>query len=207
MKKEDLKGKFVLPGEEITTKSRFKPGMGTFSKDDSIYAEVTGEVRFKRKKIEVRPVVTKERESLPPQKGEIVIGRVESVRNVSARIKLLYFIRDGKLHPIERGVAGSIYIGDLGTHVPEFSDALQRGDIILGKVSIARGIPFSISFEKRKEYGCVAAKCEKCGTPMIKKGRRVFCEECKEYRKRMVSSLYDFDTFTSLLSFLEGEEG
>lgn len=205
MKKEELEGRFILPGEEITTKSSFKSGEGTFLKNDSIYAEVTGEIQLKGKKIEVHPVVTKE--SLPPQKGEIVIGRVESVRNVSARIKLLYFIRDGELHPIERGVAGSIYIGDLGTRAREFSDALQRGDIILGKLSIARGIPFSISFEKRKEYGCVAAKCEKCGTPMIKKGRAVFCEECKEYRKRKISSLYDFDTFSSLLSFFRREKG
>lgn len=204
MKKKDLKEKFVLPGEKIGEKSDLKPGEGVFVQDGALYAAIPGKVKQKKGKIWIR--FMEDRTSLPPRRGEIIIGRVTSVRRVHANIDLLFVIREEKVFPLERGIGGSIYIGNLGPYVEEMSDAIRRSDIILGKVSIARNVPFSISFEERDEFGCVSALCENCGNPLRKKGKRLFCKDCEEYRKRKVSTVYDFDAFRSITRVLEEKE-
>lgn len=205
MKKKELEGKFVLPGEKITEKSDFQADKGSFVSEGAIYAAVPGRIKIRGKKLEVRGL--EEKGTLPPREGEFVIGRVYSVRRVHASMKLLYFFRDEKLFPLERRLSGSIYIGDVGPYVDEMTDAIRRGDIVLGKVTIARRSPLSISFGGRSELGCVAARCKECGYSLVKKGKKLYCTECEEYRKRKTSSLYDFETFNSLARFLEEEEG
>lgn len=205
MESKDLEDKFVLPGDKLAMKSDIKAGDGTFIKEDTIHAAVPGHVRVREGKVHVH--FPKEKGTVPPRKGEIVIGRVSSVRRVHASIHLLYLIRDEELFPLENGVGASIYIGDLGPYVDEATDAIRRSDIVLGKVSIDRRSPLSLSFEGREELGCVAAHCEECGNPLTKKGKKLFCKECKEYRDRKVSSLYDFNAFSSAASLVEEGEG
>lgn len=203
-RKKELDGRFVLPGDKLIDKSDFKAGEGVFIEKDSIYASLPGKVRIKNNELSVKQ--SKKSKTIPPREGEFVIGRVYSVRRVFASINLYYVFREEELYPLEKEYKGSIYIGDLGPYVDETSDAIRRSDIVIGKVSIDRRTPLSISFEGRDEFGCVAARCEECGIPMKKKGKKLYCEECEEYRDRIVSTLYNFDAFNNAVLLIEEEE-
>lgn len=203
-RKKELDGRFVLPGDKISDKSDLTAGQGVFVEKNSIYASVTGNVKLSNNELSVTQ--SNKGKTVPPREGEIVIGRVYSVRRVFASINLYYVLRDEEVYPLEKEYKGSIYIGDLGPYVDETSDAIRRSDIVMGKVSIDRRTPLSLSFEGRGEFGCVAAYCEECGKPMKKKGKKLYCEECEEYRDRIVSTLYNFDAFNNAVLLIEEAE-
>ncbi|MEM2907772.1 MAG: exosome complex RNA-binding protein Csl4 [Candidatus Hadarchaeales archaeon] len=186
---EEIKtGEFVVPGEFLATAEEFMPGDGAYEEGGKIYSSCTGvvlvDVRMKR--ISVFP-----RAPQPPElkRGDVVIGRVEEVRDqlASVRIAVLRGREDRQLPLPDQGI---IHVSQVrGGYVKDLTREFRPGDIVRARVINAQRVPVQLS-TVGDNLGVIVASCSKCRTLLNRDNSKLRCPNCGNVEFRKIASDY-----------------
>jgi len=180
-------GEFVIPGDKLGVIEEFIPDFGTYVKDGSIYAQITGYVLMDlmNRKVSVYPLI---RKAQTPEVGKIILGSVLNVQDSLATIRIV---------KVGRRYLSGFFTGLL--HVSEASlgytntmyDVCRIGDIMRAKVISDKNRVYHLS-TKGSNLGVVYAFCSMCGGVLapVKNNRKVRCVECGNLEKRKTASDY-----------------
>ncbi|HKM08983.1 MAG TPA: exosome complex RNA-binding protein Csl4 [Candidatus Methanomethylophilaceae archaeon] len=164
----------VFPGDEVAVEEEYLASDGTFAEDGKIYASQIGYLVLDSEECVARVVTPN-----PPnilKYGDIVYATIADIRKTMATADVV--AKEGT----ERGVGGETYAT---IHVSKISPGytddvgaeLGKGDIIRAKV-----IDVDPSLQlttKDEDLGVIRSLCGTCKTEMEKKGRGLYCPECK----------------------------
>ncbi len=182
----EINGRRVSPGDEICVIEEFLPGPGTFEDDGIVRSALTGIVNadLMTRVVFVKPLV---REPKIPERGDIVYGVVQVVRDEFAIIKIIGDYQ-GRRYSVP--YTGLLHISQATEkYVKNLYDVLRMGDVVKAKV-LSSCLPYNLTL---KEYrlGVVMAFCGKCGERLVKSGSEVLkCPACGNVEHRKISSDY-----------------
>jgi exosome complex component CSL4 len=176
-------GDFVLPGDPLATIEEFFPGEGAYEEKGEIYSATVGmvliDVRTKRISVFAKP-------KTPPilKPGDIIIARVEEVRDQSATVSL-GVLRGKEDRELPAPKLGTIHISKAHTgYVRDLSRLYRPGDIVRAKVLIVQRELVQLSTVGR-DLGVLVALCSRCRSTLDRDGNKLRCPNCgaMEYRK------------------------
>lgn len=188
MSKSRLKrqsGQFVVPGEQLGVIEEFTPGSGTYVEEGEIHAKITGRTLLdvQNKTVSIYPTVRGVR---VPKSGSIVTGQVSKLQNKTAIIRIFKIGKEN----LSGVFSGLLYISDVSTSfVDSLSDACKAGDIIRAKVISERNRIYHLSTAE-KDLGVLYAFCSRCGNTLQQRRFRMYCPDCGNVEKRLISVDY-----------------
>ncbi len=180
--------RLVFPGDEVGTAEEFLAGPGTYVEDHRIFAAQIGELVHDAKELTVyvRPV----KPMNDVKVGDIVIASVEDLKTSMVTLEVL------RIANTDREVTGethaAIHVAKISPdYVRELDDVYRITDVVRAKVIQAAP---SVQLDTVDEdLGVIKALCQVCRGPMVRKGDRLWCEECETYETRKISSRYGED--------------
>jgi exosome complex component CSL4 len=176
-------GTFLLPGDEICVIEEALPGEGTAITDDQVFATITGNVFFDRKK-RIVSIFPKVKKPVVPSKGDVIIGQAQSVSKHMVSLGVNY-VNGEKTIP---AYSALMHISQCSRdYLDSMYDAYKEGDILRGKIVDAHTIPFQFT-TKYNELGVIFALCSKCGERLryLKRGY-LKCDNCGNVEKRKIA--------------------
>jgi len=183
---DEIQGRRVTPGEEICVIEEFLPGVGTFDQDGVVRAAMTGvtQVDILSRVVFVKPSV-----NLPkiPEKGEVVYGIVQVVKDEFAIVKIAGDYH-GRRYPT--CFTGLLHISQsTDRYVKNLYEVVRVGDVLKAKV-LNNYPPYNLTIKEHR-LGVVLAFCGKCGNRMARSSNDTLkCDSCGNIEKRKVSSDY-----------------
>jgi exosome complex component CSL4 len=182
-----MKGKFVVPGEQLAIIEEFLPAEGVYADDHGlIRASLVGKVLrdLKNKTIKVQKL---KRTFEYPKPGMIVKGVITSIRNDIAVVTLVSDINGKK---IPTPLTGILHVSQASTgYVKTLYHAVGLGDLIKAKVLSSEN-PFQLSI-KHPRLGVILSTCSKCGAILRKNGKgKLVCPRCGNIESRKISIDY-----------------
>jgi exosome complex component CSL4 len=181
-------GDFVLPGDPLATVEEFFPGEGAYEEGGEIYSATVGmvliDVRTKRISVFARP-------KTPPvlKSGDIVVGRVEGVKDQSATV-FLGALRGKEDRELPAPKLGAIHVSKAHAgYVKDLSRLFKPGDIVRAKVLAAQREPVQLSTVGR-DLGVVVALCSRCRTVLDRDGNKLHCPSCGSVEFRKLTNDY-----------------
>ena len=181
-------GDFVVPGDFLATAEEFVPGDGAYEEGGKIYAASTGvvlvDVRTKR-------ISVFSRTAGPPtlKRGDIVIGRVEEVREQTANV-YIGVLRGREDRELPLPNLGMIHISQVHTgYVRDLDRQFKPGDIVRAKVLNARREPVQLT-TAGDELGVIVATCSRCREPLERDGTKLRCQNCGNVEFRKLANDY-----------------
>ncbi len=180
-------GDFVVPGDFLATTEEFVPGDGAYEDIGKIYSSTTGVVLVDAR---TKHVSVFSRILGPPtlKRGDVVIGRIEEVKDQSANI-LIGVLRgreDRELH----FNSGTVHISQTHTgYVKELREQFRPGDIIRAKVINARREPVQLA-TAGEELGVIVARCSQCREPLEREDKKLRCPSCGNVEFRKLANDY-----------------
>ncbi|MHC1636432.1 MAG: exosome complex RNA-binding protein Csl4 [Candidatus Methanospirareceae archaeon] len=176
--------RIVIPGDFLGTSEEFTPGRGVYDEKGNIYASVIGEIRVnKRRVIDVIPRV---RSFSMPKEGDIVIGRVEDIKDSVVIVSIAHV--EGRKRYTPTPHPAIIHISNIKSgFVSEIHREFGYLDIIRARVIDAKALRLST---EGRNLGVIRAICSKCKGFMRKKGRVLVCERCKRTEIRKIAEDY-----------------
>ncbi|MEM2896190.1 MAG: exosome complex RNA-binding protein Csl4 [Candidatus Bathyarchaeia archaeon] len=177
---------FVIPGDKLGVIEQFIPSEGAYEIDGAIYAEFTGYVNvdLMNKNISVVPLTKR---PVVPREGDTIIGKVLSIQEKMATIKILK-INDHKLFT---PFTSLLHISSISRkYEPKMDDVCKPGDIIRAKIANTKNkIPLLTTDEK--SLGVIEAYCSKCGNALyLFKDRNLRCSNCENIERRRIAEDY-----------------
>jgi exosome complex component CSL4 len=181
-------GDFVVPGEFLATAEEFMPGDGAYEEDGRIYSSCTGVVLVdvRTKRISVFP-----RTPVPPElkRGDIVVGRVEEVRDQTANVHI-GVLRGREDRQLPLPDVGTIHVSQVsGSYVRNLSREFKPGDIVRARVTNVRGGAIQLS-TVGENLGVIMAACSRCRTPLERFDNKLKCPNCGNVELRKLASDY-----------------
>ena len=181
-------GDFVIPGDFLATAEEFVPGDGAYEEDGKIYSSCTGVVLVdvQTKHISVFP-----RALGPPalKRDDVVVGRVEGVRDQSANI-YIGVLRGREDRELPLPNMGTIHVSQVHTgYVKEMHDQFKPGDIVRARVLNARREPVQLS-TAGDDLGVIVASCARCYALLGREDSKLRCSECSNLEFRKLASDY-----------------
>lgn len=186
---EEVKtGEFVVPGDFLATAEEFIPGGGAYEEGGNVYSSCTGVVLLdaRAKKASVHP-----KTQTPPvlKRGDIVIGRIEKVREQRADV-WIGVLRGRENRQLPLPDLGSIHVsGVRKEYVKEMGDQFKPGDIVRARVINAMRKPIQLSTDS-DNLGVIVAACSSCRAPLDKEDSELKCPSCGRVETRKVASDY-----------------
>ncbi len=175
----------VVPGDFLGTSEEFTPGMGVYDETGNIYASVTGEISISDKRvIDVLPKV-----GTPPvpEEGDVVIGRIEDLREAVAVVNIARVEGKGD-REVAASTQGIIHISNIKSgYVSELQREFGYLDLVKAKVLDAKALRLST---EGNDLGVIKAICGKCKGDLKKKGNTLACDKCKRVEVRKLSEDY-----------------
>jgi exosome complex component CSL4 len=181
-------GDFVLPGDFLSTSEEFVPGEGAYEEDGKIYSSAVGmvliDIRTKRISVFAK---TKTPPVLKP--GDVIVGRVESVREQFANVTLAV-MRGREERELPSPKTGIIHVSkaQIG-FVKDLSKLFKPGDIVRAKVLSAQREQVQLT-TIGKEFGVLVALCSRCRAVLEKQGGRLRCPSCGSLENRKTAPDY-----------------
>ena len=180
--------KMVYPGDEVGEAEEFLAGPGTYVDNHKILAAQVGELAFdsKEMKVYVKPV----KPMNDVQNGDIVIATVDDLKSSMVTLDVQ------RIEHKDRHVMGethaAIHVAKCShEYVRELDDVYRITDVVRAKVIQAAP---SIQLDTRDDdLGVIKALCQVCRQPMLRRGDRLWCEECERWEDRKLSSRYGED--------------
>ncbi len=175
----------VYPGDKVAVEEEYLASDGTYAEDGIIYASQIGELILDMEEYVARVVTPN-----PPnilKKGDTVYAIVADIRKTMATADVV--ATDGT----ERGVGGETYAT---IHVSKISPGytddvgseLRKGDFIRARVIETEP---SLQLSTRDDdLGVIRSLCGTCKTEMERKGKGVYCPECKYSMPRKLAKDY-----------------
>jgi exosome complex component CSL4 len=175
----------VVPGDFLGVSEEFTLGNGVYDEKGNIYALLTGEVSISEKR--VINIQSKLKIPSMPKEGDIVIGRIEDLRDTVAIVSIACI--KGKEN---RGVFvsnhGIIHISNIKSgFVTELQHEFGYLDIVRAKVIDVKTLRLST---EREDLGVIKAICSRCKGDLRRNGNVLVCENCKRAEIRKISTDY-----------------
>lgn len=165
----------VFPGDELGVAEQFMPGPGTYEEDGKVYAAWLGEATLDPKEFTAK-VTPRTTTPATFEEGDLVIGRVVSLRKSFASVEIKAKAADPDREPISEA-RGTLHISKISKdYIDQIEDAFRIGDIIRGRVIEVE--PAVQLLTKDDELGVLLARCPKCRTVMETKGHGLVCPDC-----------------------------
>jgi len=177
--------RLVVPGDFLGTSEEFTLGKGVYDEKGNIYASVTGAVSINDKRvIEVIPKV----ETPPaPGEGDIVIGRIEDLRDTLAVVSIAC-VKGKEKREVAACSQGIIHISNVKSgYVSDLQHEFSYLDVVKAKVIDAKTLRLST---EGKDLGVIKATCTRCKGDLKRKGHVLTCERCKRVEVRKISEDY-----------------
>lgn len=176
-------GDFVVPGDFLATVEEFVPGNGAYEEEGRIYAASTGVVLVDSRTKHIS--VFSRTAGVPTLKrGDVVIGRVEEVREQTANV-VIGALRGREDRELPSPNMGVIHISqtDAG-YVKDLSREFRVGDIVRAKVLNTNREPVQLA-TVGEDLGVIVASCSRCRSPLGRQGNKLVCQACGsvEFRK------------------------
>jgi len=183
---DEIKGKRVLPGDEICVIEEFLPGPGTFEFEGIVRSALVGTTYIDEvtRIVHVKPLKDLTRF---PTKGSTVIGIVVLVRDEFAIVKVVGDVKGVNYSPAYTGI---LHISQASeTHVKDLYEVIRVGDLIKAKVLNGEP-PYNLTLREPR-LGVILAFCGNCGSKLVKSGPTTLkCKVCGRVEKRKVSIDY-----------------
>ncbi len=189
MPRKDLgkSGQFVVPGDRLAVIEELISGPGTYVRNDGIiHSSITGRVAIDTAK---RTVAIYPDVHLPvvPCEGGTVIGEVSSVQEKMAIVQIF---KINKTTITSKPFTGSLHVSSVSSnYVRSMFDACKAGDIIRARVASDKNFAYQLSTVDG-HLGVLYAFCSRCGNVLLKKGRLLQCEVCKNLEERKLAPDY-----------------
>ena len=177
--------KLVFPGDEVAIEEEYLASDGTFAENGVIYASQIGVLD-----LDDEECVAKVISPNPPnvlETGDIVYGVVADIRNTLATADVV--AKEG----VKRGLGGetyaTIHVSKISPgYTDDVSKELRKGDMIRARVT---SIKPSLQLTTKDDHlGVVKSLCSRCKTPMVRKGKNLFCPECRYSTPRKLADDY-----------------
>ena len=173
----------VLPGDKLGVIEQYLPGVGTYEKDGTIFAEFTGKARIdlKNKRVTVAPT----RVVPLPKEGTTVIASVIHTSEKMATVNI-WKINE---RTIQTPFTGMLHISSSSPRYERnMSDVCKAGDIIRARVIEINRIPQLTT--AGRGLGVIKAFCSRCGAVLEFKNRRLQCASCGNIERRRLAEDY-----------------
>lgn len=177
--------RIVVPGDFLGTSEEFTLGKGVYDEKGNIYASLTGVVRINDKRvIEVVPRV----ETPPtPEEGDIVVGRIEDLRDTLAIVSI-GCVKGKEMREVAASTQGIIHISNIKSgYVTDLQHEFGYLDLVKAKVIDAKTLRLST---EGRDLGVIKAICSRCKGDLKRKGHVLTCERCKRVEVRKISEDY-----------------
>lgn len=177
--------RIVVPGDFLGTSEEFTPGRGVYDEKGNIYASLTGEISISDKRvIGIQPKV----DTPPmPEEGDVVIGRVEDIRDTVAVVSIAC-VKGKEKREVAASTQGIIHISNIKRgYVTELQHEFSYLDVVKAKVIDAKTLRLST---EEKDLGVIKAICAKCKGDLKRKGNVLACERCERVEVRKISEDY-----------------
>jgi len=177
--------RIVVPGDFLGTSEEFTLGTGVYDERGNIYASLTGGVSISDKRvIEVIPKV----ETPPtPEEGDVVIGRIEDIRDTLAVVSIAC-VKGKEKREVAASTQGIIHISNIKNgYVTEVQHEFSYLDVVKAKVIDTKALRLST---EGKDLGVIKAICARCKGDLKRKGNVLTCERCKRVEARKISEDY-----------------
>jgi exosome complex component CSL4 len=177
--------RFAVPGDFLGTSEEFTQGKGVYIEEGNLYATQIGEISISDKRvINVLPAV----ETPPiPEEGDVVIGRIEDIRDTVAVVSIAC-VKGKEKREIAASTQGVIHISNVKKgYVNELQQEFGYLDVIKAKVIDAKALRLST---EERDLGVIKAMCMKCKCDLKMKGTALACERCKRVEVRKISEDY-----------------
>lgn len=169
-------------GDYIGTIEEFLPGNGTYVENGKIYASNIGKVEVDD--IERKISIGK---SHKISVGQIVFCEVLDIRKNMATVLISKILGSKN----EVAAKANIFISNISDkYIDRVEDAFGIGDIIEAKVIKVENNLIDLSTEGN--FGVVKAFCNRCRHTLVKKGNKLFCENCGKDKIRKTAYNYGF---------------
>lgn len=181
-------GDFVIPGDFLATAEEFVPGDGAYEEDGKIYSSCTGVVLVD---VRTKHISVFSRTPGPPalKRGDVVVGRVEEVRDQGASI-YIGVLRGREDRELPLPNMGMIHVSQVHTgYVKEMHRQFKPGDIIRARVLNARREPVQLS-TAGDDLGVIVAACSRCHALLEREDSKLRCPECGNLEFRKLASDY-----------------
>jgi len=183
-KKKINDGMFVVPGDKLGVIEEYIPSRGTYTENGVIYSNSTGFVLIDKVTKEVKVYPAEER-PLRPKKRDIVIGRIDDIKEKIAYVEI-YEIRN---RFFENPFTGILFVNQISReYIKSAKAAFKVGDIIKAQV-INDGDPIQLSTAGR-DLGVILAFCSKCGNLLKRVKNELRCPYCGNIERRYLSPQY-----------------
>ncbi|UCE29123.1 MAG: exosome complex RNA-binding protein Csl4 [Candidatus Bathyarchaeota archaeon] len=187
-KSERKSGLFVTPGDRLGVIEEFTSGSGTYVEAGTVHSNLTGRTLLDtlNKKISVYSMV---HGAIVPIAGSTIIGRVASVQNKMAALRI-FKIGRALLPDL---FTGTLHISDSSlSYVDTMFEVCKPGDIMRARVIVHKNRTYHLSTVE-KNLGVIHAFCSRCGHTLLLERRRMRCTECGKIERRKVASDYGKD--------------
>lgn len=181
-------GDFVIPGDFLATAEEFVPGDGAHEEDGKIYSSCTGVVLVD---VQTKHISVFSRALGPPalKRGDVVVGRVEEVRDQSANI-YIGVLRGREDRELPLPNMGTIHVSQVHTgYVEDMHRQFKPGDIVRARVLNARREPVQLS-TAGDDLGVIVAACSRCRALLEREDSKLRCSGCGNLEFRKLASDY-----------------
>lgn len=177
--------KLVIPGDCVAVSEEYMAGEGTYDQEGKIYSAYVGELD-----LDVKHKVARVKAFNPPvelRNGDVVIGVVRDVKETMAMITLAN--AEGKERAISGETEASLHVSKVSTgYTSDVKSEFRKGDIL--RAVVIQTKPSLQLATDRKNLGVLRALCTRCRTPLIQKGRDLYCESCERSETRKAAIDY-----------------
>ncbi len=182
-------GDIVIPGDVLGVIEEFIPDNGTYEDNGLILANTIGVVAkdMRTKRISVIP----KNKPIALSKGAIVLGKVNDAKKQLVDLRIGRIDSEEGSTELHTPVTGTLHISCVSeSYTENMIDAYRIGDIVKAHIVDDKRLPCYISTVGR-EFGCILARCTKCGALLKRKGRSTLkCTDCENIERRKISDDY-----------------
>jgi len=169
-------GRVVIPGDILGVIEEFLAGKNTYV--DSEHGAVRSKILGREEKNPVNHVASVSPIKKPKllEKGDVVYGYLDAVRDTIAFVKIFYIENKDVL--LLRPYSSVLPAQNISSDpVRSIFNVYSYGDVLRAFVAEEGGPPYVISTRGR-EYGAILARCPKCMSVLKKRGNYLYCPRC-----------------------------
>ena len=183
-------GDFVQIGTAVGLEAQYLcKNDSTYVKEDGIiYAAIPGIVHINSKDRTIFIDSKQEHKRIIPQHGDIVTGRIYSIRKSSVGVRIDTL--NQKL-VTDVGLIGNIHVASVSrSYIDKLDNVFQKTDIIRAKVVTKSGKEYKIA-TNAPNLGVIISQCKYCGKNMARKGRgQLVCPFCNHTERKILAQDY-----------------
>lgn len=185
--KEKEDKSITTPGEALGVIEEYFPGKNVINDDGTLLSAIPGEVDLDEENHEINVYSSIETPKI--EKGDIIIGRIDGVRDSICFVDMSRKLGD-LTRELPTSASGTVHISNVSdNYIESMQDQFRIGDIIRARVIDSAKEYVDLSTEG-DSYGVVLGICVECRSEMERKGNKLKCPECNHVEDRKISKHY-----------------